>query len=171
MLAVIVRDVGLTIVARRYGLSMPRALRMLTWALDLWWKCKGQTKREARAVFATPDPLRVREPPEPTGREIDTQMAETTPPQLRPEPATVRAFAYPELSMAQPKFLVDELVRVSADLDELIADISNGRPSQTSHDGHIDQAEQLAVRIRTAARGPGRSVNPPLARVGTGYRW
>ncbi|WP_296222730.1 hypothetical protein [uncultured Sphingomonas sp.] len=73
--------------------------------------------------------------------------------------------------MPQPKFLLDELVRVSGDLDELIADMSNGRPSQSRHDGHIDQAEQLAARIRTAARGPGRSVNPPLAKVGSGYLW
>ncbi len=73
--------------------------------------------------------------------------------------------------MAQPKSLYDELVSVSGDLDVLIADMSNGRPSQTRHDGHIDQVEGLAGRLRKAARGPGRSVNPPLAKVGTGYLW
>jgi hypothetical protein len=73
--------------------------------------------------------------------------------------------------MPQPMQMLDELRRVSADLDVLIADMSNGRPSQTRHDGHVDQAEQLAARIRTAARGPGRSVNPPLAKVGSGYLW
>ncbi len=73
--------------------------------------------------------------------------------------------------MPQPMQMLDQLRRVSADLDVLIADMSNGRPSQTRHDGHVDQAEQLAARIRTAARGPGRSVNPPLAKVGSGYLW
>lgn len=73
--------------------------------------------------------------------------------------------------MPQPKSLYDELVRVSGDLDVLIADMSDGRPSQTRHDGHIDQVEGLAARLRKAARGPGRSVNPPLAKVGTGYLW
>ncbi len=73
--------------------------------------------------------------------------------------------------MPQPMQMLDELRRVNADLDVLIADMSNGRPSQTRHDGHVDQAEQLAARIRTAARGPGRSVNPPLAKVGSGYLW
>lgn len=74
--------------------------------------------------------------------------------------------------MLEPKSaLLDELQRVSAELDVLIADMSNGRPSQTRHDGHIDQVEQLAKRMRDAARGPGRSVNPPLARQGSGYIW
>lgn len=73
--------------------------------------------------------------------------------------------------MAQPKSLYDELVRVSGDLDVLIADMSNGRPSQTRHDGHVDQVEGLAARLRKAARGPGRPINPPLAKVGTGYIW
>ena len=56
LLAVIVHDTGLTIVARRYGLSMPRARRMLTWGLDLWWKGRGQTKRAAHAAFSITDP-------------------------------------------------------------------------------------------------------------------
>lgn len=73
--------------------------------------------------------------------------------------------------MAQPKSLYDELVSVSGDLDVLIADMSNGRPSQTRHDGHIDQVEGLAARLRKAARGPGRPINPPLAQVGSGYLW
>ncbi|KKI18243.1 hypothetical protein XM50_14340 [Sphingomonas sp. Ag1] len=56
LLAIIVHDVGLTIVARRYGLSMPRARRMLTEALDLWWTGRGTTKRAARAAIAADHP-------------------------------------------------------------------------------------------------------------------
>lgn len=56
LLAIIVHDVGLTIVARRYGLSMPRARRMLTEALDLWWTGRGTTKRAARAAIAPDHP-------------------------------------------------------------------------------------------------------------------
>jgi hypothetical protein len=52
LLSIIVHDTGLTIVARRHGLSMPKARRMLTEALDLWWVCRGTTKREARLAFA-----------------------------------------------------------------------------------------------------------------------
>lgn len=74
--------------------------------------------------------------------------------------------------MPEPKSaLLDELRCVNAEINGLIADMSNGRPSQTRHDGHIDQVEQLAKRMRDAARGPGRSVNPPLARQGNGYVW
>ncbi len=74
--------------------------------------------------------------------------------------------------MPEPKSaLLDELLRASVEIDGLIADMSNGRPSQTRHDGHIDQVEQLVKRLRDAARGPGRSVNPPLARQGNGYIW
>lgn len=42
LLDVIVHDVGLTIVADRYALSMPRARRMLTEALSLWWARFGR---------------------------------------------------------------------------------------------------------------------------------
>lgn len=56
LLAIIVHDVGLTIVARRYGLSMPRARRMLTEALDLWWSSRGITKRAAHAAIAPDHP-------------------------------------------------------------------------------------------------------------------
>jgi hypothetical protein len=49
LLAVIVHDQALTVVARRHGLSMPRARRLLTGALDLWWTAKGQTRSAARA--------------------------------------------------------------------------------------------------------------------------
>jgi hypothetical protein len=52
LLAIIVHDVGLTIVARRYGFSMPRARRLLAEALDLWWTGRGTTKRAARATLA-----------------------------------------------------------------------------------------------------------------------
>ncbi|MGN6270878.1 MAG: hypothetical protein ACTHM0_13420 [Sphingomonas sp.] len=52
LLAVIVHDVGLTIVARRHGLSMPRARRLLTDALDLWWIGFGATRGEAIALAA-----------------------------------------------------------------------------------------------------------------------
>ncbi len=50
LLAVIVHDVGLTIVARKRGMSMPRARRMLTEALDLWRKARGVTMRRAAAI-------------------------------------------------------------------------------------------------------------------------
>jgi hypothetical protein len=49
LLAVIVHDQALTVVARRHGLSMPRARRLLTEALDLWWTAKGQTRSAAQA--------------------------------------------------------------------------------------------------------------------------
>jgi hypothetical protein len=52
LLAVIVHDVGLTIVARRHGMSMPRARRMLTDSLDLWWKFVPRGRREAIASVA-----------------------------------------------------------------------------------------------------------------------
>lgn len=42
LLDVIVHDVGLTIVADRYAMSMPRARRMLTGALSLWWARFGR---------------------------------------------------------------------------------------------------------------------------------
>lgn len=47
LLSVIVYDVGLTIAARRYRTSMPRARRLLGDALDLWWTCLGRTRRAA----------------------------------------------------------------------------------------------------------------------------
>ena len=67
---------------------------------------------------------------------------------------------------------LEELVRVSADLDRLIADRSVGQPSQPRHDGHVDQAGALATRLHIAGRGSGRPVNPPLGRTATGgYGW
>ena len=42
MIAVIVHDVGLTIVADHYAMSMPRARRMLGAALTLWWERFGR---------------------------------------------------------------------------------------------------------------------------------
>lgn len=74
--------------------------------------------------------------------------------------------------MAQPQTsAVDEAERVSAELDQLIADMRTGRPSQTRHDGHADQMVLLGKRLIEAARGPGRPVNPPLGRIGSGYMW
>lgn len=72
--------------------------------------------------------------------------------------------------MAGPA-LLEELVRVSADLDHLIGDMQTGWPSQTRHDGHVDQVKQLAKRMVEAARGPGRPANRPLGRHGSGYVW
>ena len=42
LLDVIVHDVGLTIVADRYAMSMPRARRMLADGLSLWWARFGR---------------------------------------------------------------------------------------------------------------------------------
>jgi hypothetical protein len=50
LLEVIVHDVGLTIVARNGGISMPRARRMLTDALDLWGKAQATTRPRARLL-------------------------------------------------------------------------------------------------------------------------
>lgn len=50
LLDLVVHDVGLTIVARRYGISMPRARRMLTDGLDLWWVGRTRTRQAARAA-------------------------------------------------------------------------------------------------------------------------
>jgi hypothetical protein len=59
--------------------------------------------------------------------------------------------------------LLDELRRVSAVLDELIAAMSADEPSQPRHDRYVDQVEGLCARMRRAARGPGRTVSPPSA--------
>lgn len=50
LLSVIVHDVGLTIIAREHGISMPRARRMLTDALDLWWTSRRRTMRQAATI-------------------------------------------------------------------------------------------------------------------------
>lgn len=50
LLAVIVDDVGLTIAARRHGLGMARARRLLTEALDLWAVGHARTGSAARAA-------------------------------------------------------------------------------------------------------------------------
>ncbi len=73
--------------------------------------------------------------------------------------------------MAQTKALLDECMRVSADLDRLIADMQVGRPSQTRHEGHVDQAEDMAGRLLRAARGSGRPQHPPIARTASGLFW
>jgi hypothetical protein len=70
--------------------------------------------------------------------------------------------------MAQTDAFLDELVRVSADLDRLIADRQVGRPSQPRHDGHVDQAEKLAMRLRGAGRGPGRPIHAPIGKTPCG---
>ena len=73
--------------------------------------------------------------------------------------------------MVQTDAFLDELVRVSADLDRLIADRQVGRPSQPRHDGHVDQAEVLATRLRSAGRGPGRLTHKPLGITPIGMVW
>lgn len=74
--------------------------------------------------------------------------------------------------MAQPKpSLVEELEDIVPELDRIIADMRCGRPSQTRHDGHVDLVEKLALRMRTAARGPGRPVNPPIGKIGESLVW
>jgi hypothetical protein len=52
LLSVIVYDVGLTVAARRNGMSMPRARRTLCNALDLWHQLKGRSVRAAAALAA-----------------------------------------------------------------------------------------------------------------------
>jgi hypothetical protein len=52
VLDVIVHDQGLTLVARHYGMSMPRARRMLARALDHWWTARGEARPSARAAAA-----------------------------------------------------------------------------------------------------------------------
>ena len=52
VLDVIVHDQGLTIIARQYRMSMTRARRMLTQALDLWWVARGLVKPSARIAAA-----------------------------------------------------------------------------------------------------------------------
>ncbi len=52
LLEVIVHDVGLTIVARQGCISMPRARRMLTDALDLWALAKRRSRDAAIAIAA-----------------------------------------------------------------------------------------------------------------------
>lgn len=53
LLDVIVHDVGLTIVARRCGMSMPRARRLLVDALNLWWIGQSATKPFVYAAGGT----------------------------------------------------------------------------------------------------------------------
>lgn len=50
VLAVVVHDTGLTIAARRHGMSMPRARRVLIEALDLWWVARGVSRTSAKAI-------------------------------------------------------------------------------------------------------------------------
>ncbi|MBD8548022.1 hypothetical protein IFT82_14905 [Sphingomonas sp. CFBP 8760] len=48
LLAVIVHDEPLTVVARRHGLGMIKARRLLCQALDLWWVARASIRREVR---------------------------------------------------------------------------------------------------------------------------
>lgn len=74
--------------------------------------------------------------------------------------------------MAQADAFLEELVRISGDLDRLIADRTAGPTSHTRSERHIDQAETLAAQLLRAGRGLGRPVNPPLGRTpGGGYIW
>jgi hypothetical protein len=74
--------------------------------------------------------------------------------------------------MAQTDAFLDELRRISADLDRLMADRQTaGRLSQRQHDDHVDRAEKLAARLVRVGRGSGRLHNPPIAQVGAGYVW
>jgi hypothetical protein len=71
----------------------------------------------------------------------------------------------------RPASFEDEIRRTVDELDEVLADMSSGRPSQFRHDGHVDQVVGLAERLIRAARGPGRPVNPPIAKTATGAIW
>lgn len=56
--------------------------------------------------------------------------------------------------------LLDELLSVSAELDQVIGEMTGGRPSQPRFDDHADQVVELAGRLVRAARGPGRTLSP-----------
>lgn len=74
--------------------------------------------------------------------------------------------------MAHADAFLEELIRISGDLDRLIADRTAGPTSQPRSERHIDQAEELGARLCRAGRGPGRPVNPPLGRTSSGaYVW
>lgn len=73
--------------------------------------------------------------------------------------------------MAQADAILEELQRISADLDHLIADRTAGRVSHTRSDAHIDQMERLSERLQRLARGSGRPVNPPIGRTADGMAW
>lgn len=73
--------------------------------------------------------------------------------------------------MPQHKSLDDEVRHAIDGLDRIAAEMSNGRPSQPRHDSHVDQVAGIARRLMRAARGPGRPIHPPIARVGGGYLW
>lgn len=53
--------------------------------------------------------------------------------------------------------LLDELLRASTELDQVIGEMTGGRPSQPRYDGHADQVVELCKRLTRAARGPGRT--------------
>lgn len=55
--------------------------------------------------------------------------------------------------------LLDELLRVSPELDQVIGELTSGRPSQPRYDDHADQVVRLAERMIRAARGPGRTLS------------
>jgi hypothetical protein len=75
--------------------------------------------------------------------------------------------------MAQSDAFLAELVRVSANLDRLIADRIVGQLSDTRHEQHVDQAKELADRLQAIGRGPGRPVHAPLyiSACGTQAGW
>jgi hypothetical protein len=52
LLAVIVHDEPLTVVARRHGLGMIKARRLLCQSLDWWWMVRDSTRRWARSAAA-----------------------------------------------------------------------------------------------------------------------
>lgn len=53
--------------------------------------------------------------------------------------------------------LLDELLRASPKLDQVIGELTGGRPSQPGYDGHADQVVGIAEDLIRAARGPGRT--------------
>ena len=55
--------------------------------------------------------------------------------------------------------LLDELLRVSPELDQVIGEMTGSRPSQPRFDDHADQVVELALRMICAARGPGRTTH------------
>lgn len=54
LLRIIVHDVPLTVIARDGRIGMPRARRMLTDALDLWWFARKRTMRTAAMLAGSP---------------------------------------------------------------------------------------------------------------------
>lgn len=53
--------------------------------------------------------------------------------------------------------LLDELLHASPQLDQVIGEMTGGRPSQHRYDDHADQVVGICQRLIRAARGPGRT--------------